>query len=156
MENNIIYTELQKEEINQYSNMINNVFDEFVGKDYFEQGIIKFKEYTEPKNILERFKNGSNNFYIAKYNEEIIGILEIRNKNHISLFFTKKEYHKKGIGKILFENYKKTIINNSDVNIITVNSSIYGEKFYEKLGFIKINEVQEKDGMKIIKMEYKV
>jgi GNAT superfamily N-acetyltransferase len=152
MENCIVYENLKKEDIQQYCNLINNVFDEFVGNDYSIEGNNTFKEFIEPNNVLERFND--NIYYVAKYNNEIIGVLEIKNMNHISLFFVKKDYHKQGIGKRLFKNYIKTI-NYNNIKIITVNSSIYAEEIYSKLGFIKTNEIQEKNGIRYIPMEYK-
>jgi GNAT superfamily N-acetyltransferase len=156
MENSITFGNLKIYEINQYSDLINNVFDEFVGKDYSEKGNIEFKKYIEVNNVQERFNSGLYQYYVARNGEEIIGILEIKNKNHISLYFVKKEYHKQGIGKILFEAYKETLIENTNVKIISVNSSIYAEKIYLKLGFIKTNEIQEKNGIIFIPMEYKI
>ena len=157
MENNIIIDELKIDEINSVSNMINNVFDEFVGIDYSENGKKTFKDYITPKNILERLNKNISHFYVAKYIDEIIGILEIKNKDHISLFFVKKEYHGKGFGKILFDNYIKILKqDNNGIKVMTVNSSFFAEKIYSKLGFIKIDEIQERDGIKYIPMEYKL
>ena len=157
MENGIIIEELKYEEINIFSNMVNNIFDEFVGKDYSEEGNNVFKDYIIPENILERLNNKTSKFYVAKNNNEIIGILEIKNIDHISLFFIKKEHHRKGIGKRLFDNYIKTLKqDNNGIKIISVNSSIYAEKIYSKLGFIKTDEMQEKNGIKYIPMEYKL
>ena len=155
--NDIIIDELKTDEINFVSNMVNNIFDEFVGKDYSEEGNNTFKDYTTPSNILNRFNEKSGKFLTAKHSNEIIGILEIKNNDHISLFFIKKEFHGKGIGKKLFEHCLSIIKNeNSEIKIITVNSSIYAEEIYSKLGFIKTNEVQERDGIKYIPMEYKI
>jgi len=156
MENNIFFETLKKEDINQYSNMINNVFDEFVGKDYSEEGNNIFKDFIKPNNILDRFSNNLNKYFVAKYNNEIIGVLEIKNNDHISLFFVKKEFHGQGIGKKLFQNYMETIKDNNDIKIISVNSSIYAEKIYSKLGFNKTSEIHEKCGMKIVTMEYRI
>jgi predicted GNAT family N-acyltransferase len=137
--------------------MINNVFDEFVGKDYSEEGNREFKKYIESQNILARLNDKSSIFYVAKYNNEIIGTLEIKNKDHISLFFVKKEFHGKRIGKKLFDNFlEKLKQDNSEVKIITVNSSFYAEKIYTKFGFIKTDEIQEKNGIRYIPMEYKL
>jgi predicted GNAT family N-acyltransferase len=40
------------------------------------------------------------------------------------------------------------------IKIITVNSSFLAEKIYSKMGFIKTDEIQERDGIKYIPMEY--
>ena len=155
--NKIILNELETNEINLLSNMINNVFDEFVGKDYSEEGNREFKKYIEPQNILARLNDKSSKFYVAKYNNEIIGTLEIKNKDHISLFFVKKEFHDKNIGEKLFDNFLRILKHDNDeIKTISVNSSFHAEKIYSKLGFIKTDEIQEKNGIKYIPMEYKL
>jgi len=156
MENDVIFGKMNIDEINNVSNMVNNVFNEFVGIDYSENGKRTFKDYIKPRNIMERYNNGKSYFYIAKCNNEIIGILEVKNKDHISLLFVKKEFHGKGVGKKLFENYLETLKqDNIGIKTITVNSSFFAEKIYSKMGFIKIDEAQERDGIKYIPMEYK-
>ena len=154
---NILIDDLKMEEINYVSNMINNVFDEFVGKDYSKEGNNTFKDYIKPQNILIRLNGKNSRLLTARQGDEIIGILEIRNKDHISLFFIKKGFHGKGIGKKLFRYYLRTLKNeNPEIKAITINSSIYAEKIYSKLGFVKTGEMQEKDGIKYIPMEYKI
>jgi GNAT superfamily N-acetyltransferase len=153
----IVFDEMKINEINSVSNMVNIVFDEFVGIDYFENGKETFKDYITPKNILERYNNGTSHFYIAKCIDEIIGILEIRNMDHVSLFFVKKEFHGKGIGKLLFDNYIKELKqDNNGIKTITVNSSFFAERVYSKMGFIRTDEIQERDGIKFIPMECKL
>ena len=156
MEYELIIEELKEIEINSFINLVNNVFDEFVGKDYSEEGNKSFKEYTETKNVIIRFSEKNSKFYVAKHDEDIIGALEIKNNDHISLWFVNKKFHGKGIGRKLFEYYlEKLLHNNIEVKTITVNSSIYAEKIYERIGFIKTNEMQEKNGIKYIPMEYR-
>jgi GNAT superfamily N-acetyltransferase len=155
--NDIIIEELAIDEINYVSNMIDIVFDEFVGKDYSVEGNNTFKDYIRPQNILCRLTDKISKFFAVKIENVIIGLMEIKNKDHISLFFVKKEFHGQGIGKHLFWHYLSIIIKeNAGIKMLTVNSSIYAEKIYSKLGFIKTNEMQEKDGIKYIPMEYKI
>jgi predicted GNAT family N-acyltransferase len=45
---------------------------------------------------------------------------------------------------------------NNGIKIITVNSSFFAEKIYSKMGFMKTDEMQEKDGIKYIPMENKL
>ena len=156
MENNITFGYLKINEINQYSDMINAIFDEFVGKDYSEEGNRTFKDFTDPKNALERFNNKLCKFFVAKCNKEIIGVLETKNNDHISLYFVKKEFHKQDIGRKLFQMFMDTIKDDVEIKAISVNSSIYAEKVYSKLGFISTDGILEKCGMKYIPMEYKI
>jgi GNAT superfamily N-acetyltransferase len=155
--NNITIDELKTNEIDYVSSMIDNIFDEFVGMDYSLEGNSTFKDYINPQNIFNRFSDKSSQFFTVKYENKIIGIMEIKNTDHISLFFVKNEFHGQGIGKLLFRYYlEKRKNENTGIKAITVNSSIYAEKIYEKLGFIKTNGLQEKDGIKYIPMEYKI
>ncbi|MCL1827601.1 MAG: GNAT family N-acetyltransferase, partial [Candidatus Cloacimonetes bacterium] len=144
MENNITFGYLKINEINQYSDMINAIFDEFVGKDYSEEGNRTFNDFTEPKNVLDRFNKELCKFFIAKCNNEIIGVLETKNNDHISLYFVKKKYHKQGIGRKLFQIFMDTIKDDVEIKAISVNSSIYAEKIYSKLGFISTDGILEK------------
>jgi len=153
MNSDITYEMLKREEIEEYSMLVNEVFDEFVGIDYSEEGNNTFKEFIETSKILERFNN-EYMFFVAKYMKKIVGILEVKNKNHISLFFVKEEFQKKGIGKKLFHKYIVTL--GQDINIITVNSSFYAVKIYSKLGFVKTGEAGEKNGIKYVPMEYRI
>ena len=68
---------------------------------------------------------------------------------HISLFFIKKEFHRKGIGKQLFD-YSQC---DCPANEITVNSSTYAIRFYESLGFEKTNDRQQTNGISYTPMK---
>jgi GNAT superfamily N-acetyltransferase len=155
--NSIIVDELAINEIERVSSMIDNIFDEFVGMDYSVEGNKTFKDYIKPQNIKNRFIDKGSQFLLAKVENEITGIMEIKNKDHISLFFIKKEFQGKGIGKYLFRYYlDKTKNENNEIKKITIHSSVYAENIYSRLGFKKINEIQEKDGIKYIPMEYEI
>ncbi len=72
------------------------------------------------------------NFYGAFKNDELLGIIAMKNKSHLTLLFTKKEHHRKGVAKALFNQ----MLEISEVEVITVNSSPYAVEVYHKLGFI--------------------
>jgi predicted GNAT family N-acyltransferase len=58
---------------------------------------------------------------------------------------------------MLFEySLKKIIEQYPDIEKITVNSSPYAEKIYAGLGFNKVMDMQEKDGIKFVPMEYRI
>ena len=66
--------------------------------------------------------------------------------------FVDKEHHRKGIAKQLFHTVLEKLKENKSVTQMTVNSSPYAVKAYERLGFIKTGEQQEKDGIIFIPM----
>jgi GNAT superfamily N-acetyltransferase len=143
---------LKEHEIEAFSHLVDFVFDEYVGKDYAESGNKTFKEYTNPEAIVKRMHDNST-FYIAKDEGWIIGALEVRDKNHISLFFVDKEYQGKGIGSALFKRYTSDIAS-LGIAEVSVNSSVFGENIYAALGFKRSGSLQEKDGILFIPMIY--
>lgn len=71
-------------------------------------------------------------------------------EGHISLFFVDEHYHRKGVGKALFQ----SMLRLQKQMIITVNSSLYAKEVYEHLGFRAINHEIEAGGIRYIPMLY--
>jgi predicted GNAT family N-acyltransferase len=84
--------------------------------------------------------------------DEIIGVIATRDITHIALMFVDKRYHRKGIARQLFSNVLAEITDNAGLTQMTVNSSPYAVTAYERLGFVKTAEQQEKDGIIYIPM----
>ena len=121
------------------------VYIESRDESYSEQGIETFCNFVDNKKITKSFK-----VYGAFENNILKGIIATdRRKRHINLYFVDKVSQGKGIGKELM----KAVINNNENSYITVNSSRYGVPIYEKLGFVKMEEEKEQDGLKFTPMK---
>jgi GNAT superfamily N-acetyltransferase len=69
--------------------------------------------------------------------------------------FVKKKYQHKGIARKLFNELKIELIkNNPNSEVITVNSSPFAVKIYEKLGFVTTDKEQLQDGLCFTPMKY--
>ena len=121
------------------------VYIECKDESYSEQGIETFCKFINNKKITKTYKvSGAFEDNVFK------GIIATdRRKIHISLFFVDKVSQGKGIGKELM----RVVVNNNENSYITVNSSRYGVPIYEKLGFVKIEEEKEQDGLKFTPMK---
>ena len=121
------------------------VFIESEDESYSEQGIETFCNFVNNKKITKSFK-----VYGAFEDNVLKGIIATdRRKRHISLFFVDKDSQGKGIGKELMS----VIVNKNENSYITVNSSRYGVPIYQKLGFVKMEEEKEQDGLKFTPMK---
>lgn len=121
------------------------VYIECKDESYSEQGIETFCNFVNNKKITKSFK-----VYGAFENNILKGIIATdRRKGHINLFFVDKSLQAKGIGKKLMA----IVIENNENSFITVNSSRYAVPIYEKLGFVKIEEEKEQDGLKFTPMK---
>lgn len=141
------FTSGQEAEINA---LICSVFNNFVGYEYTEEGNQVFHEFIKPEKIIERHKQG-NILLTYQIHSEIVGMIEVRDNNHICLFFVHKDHHNKGIGRKLFNEVLKKI--NGKTIFIDVNASPFSVAIYAKLGFKKTGEKREKNGIIYIPMK---
>lgn len=132
--------------------IVKEAFDESVAPDYAQEGIEEFFKFADEKSLAERTK--SNSFVIISYQDKkAVGIIEIRDYCHISMYFVKPQYQRKGYGKALFNEALSIIIKKgNDINKLTVNSSLNAVSSYERLGFNIQNKEQCFNGIRFIPM----
>lgn len=142
---------LKNNQLEEITKLILNSFNKFIAPDYSREGIETFYKFIDKGDSIKKALEQKELCVIAKDEEKIRGMLLTRNSSHISLLFVDENYHSKGIAKKLLN----IMTENVDKNIkkITVNSSPYAVAVYEKLGFIKLSELQERDGIEYIAME---
>ena len=150
--------ELKKDEIRQALELVNRVFSEFVAVDYSQQGRKSFNDYLKVKydEVSNDVQTGHKKIWGLYLDDEIVGVIATRDVSHIALMFVDKRYHRKGIAKRLYHIAFSEAAKNTDVTHITVNSSPYAVKVYERLGFIKTGEQQELNGIIYVPMSHTV
>lgn len=130
--------------------MIYKAFEKYIAKEYSELGIKNFYEFVNPEEIMNR-QNSGNIIKTYKINNNIVGMIEVKENNHICLLFVDPEYHKQGIGKKLIDEIVELLKEKTD--IITVNSSTFAENIYKSYGFSETDKQQEKNGIIFIPMK---
>ena len=80
------------------------------------------------------------------------GVIAFRDFNHITLFFVKEEYQRKGIGRALFQKALEI----AQVENISVHSSPFAVECYKSLGFKVLDAEKVELGIRYIPMEYLV
>lgn len=138
------------------NNLIIDVFMKCVAAEYSEEGVKFFLNICNPGEILVKI-NEDTPILVAKTEEKIVGIIWTRGINHISRYFVDVACQSKGIGRILFNGLLVEVKSKyKEISEITVNSSPFAMKAYEKLGFIKTEEEKIGNGMRYIPMVYKL
>lgn len=156
MHTNVEISRLKTEEVQSYIDLVREVYDEFVAPGYPEEGNHTFCQFITRDAELERIHDG-NLVICAKTGGAIIGVHEVRDYNHIALFFIKKEYQNRGIGKMLFDYSLNQIkIMYPEICKLTVNSSPYAVNIYKRLGFTGDSVIHETDGIKYYPMVYRI
>ena len=137
--------QLMSFEIPKAVNLIWEVFLQFEAPEYSKEGIEHFRASLDDKERTKAMK-----WYGAFDNGNLIGVLTMREPRHISGFFVRADYQKKGFGRMLFEIMKT----NYEKQEFTVNSSPYAVTIYKHLGFVPTAEEQTVKGVRFTPMVY--
>lgn len=132
--NNFEIKKAQLEDLEEISNLAKKIYLKYNSSLDTDEGINNILTFINYDNILMRTYIDGSLILKAIKNNTIIGFIEIRNYNHISLLFIDDKYFRLGVAKKLFEKVKD--ITKSDK--YSVNSSDYAIEFYKKLGFVAI------------------
>ena len=136
---------LSPEEIPEALELSWRVFLEFEAPVYSAEGIEAFRASLDDKERVRKL-----NFYGAFDGEKLVGVLCMRAPQHIGGFFVDADYHRRGIGKRLFEAMRQDYAK----QVFTVNSSPYAVEVYSHLGFVPTDTEQIADGLRYTPMRF--
>lgn len=137
--------QLTSREIPEAVSLIWEVFLQFEAPEYSQEGIDNFRASLDDKERTKTMK-----WYGAFDNGKLIGVLTMREPQHISGFFVRADCQGKGFGRMLFEAMKIDY----EKQEFTVNSSPYAVKIYEHLGFVPTDTEQTINGIRFTPMIY--
>jgi GNAT superfamily N-acetyltransferase len=152
MMDQIEYRPITADDEEQAIDIVSSTFREFVAPGFSDEGIAEFFNYANADAFKERSR-GNHFTIVAQKSRDLIGLIEIRNNNHISLFFVRKQYQSMGVGKSLFNMAQKACLKNCpDLKKITVNASPNSVPAYQKMGFIGDDTEQCINGIRFVPM----
>lgn len=129
-------------------------FLEFEADDYAPEGIRSFEDFITDSGLKRMFLAGGYQMLTAYDHGRMVGMITLRNENHISLLFVDKSYHRRGIGKALIRRMAEYVRDRAGRERLTVNASPYGAAFYHRIGFRDLGPEKRQDGIIFTPMEY--
>lgn len=102
------------------------VFMQFEAPDYGPSGVETFrKDIVENPEYLENARKGTCPIYGGFDSETLVALIGMRSQTHINLVFTRKEYHRRGLARAIF-NYLLQDVTQEDkyVEIFEVNKKM--------------------------------
>ena len=132
--------------------LIERVFNEFVAPGYSNEGVQGFLRYVQPTAL--RARSSTDHFVIVKTTRnEIVGVIEIRHDNHISLLFVDTSFQGRGIAKELLRQAMAVCIEKRpELSEVTVNSSPNAVSFYEMVYFQPLRGLDTRNGISFVPM----
>lgn len=130
-------------------------FQKFEADVYSAEGVQNFENFITDSMLHRMFVMGSYQMFVALDQGRIIGMITLRDSNHISLLFVDEQYHRQGIGRTLMKYLTDYMDKEMGVHQVTVNASPYGVGFYHRLGFRDLRPEEKRDGIIYTPMELK-
>lgn len=156
MENEILIRKAQMSDWEETMAMTWRTFMKFESADYGLEGVENFKNFISDPLLRRMFLLGTYHMFVATCGEKIVGMVSLRDKNHISLLFVDEEYHKQGIGRRLIDTIGAFSKEEYGKEEITVNASPFGLEFYKKIGFCITSPLLCNGGIKYTSMRRKI
>ena len=151
------FQDMLQGEVEDVSRLVEKVFDDFVAPDLAAEGVAEFKRFISPDALREKAVEGGAFVLTAKDGNDIVGVIAIRDNQHIFLFFVHDDYQSKGVARRLFSMaLERCRRENPGLVGITVNSSPYAISIYESLGFVQTEPEKVKNGIRHTPMLYKI
>ena len=145
---NITFENMKKEDAEIVSNVALLAFATIENKGFTPEGKASFTNYVSPNAIASRL-NFDHNVILALVDSKIVGVIEIRSGNHISMLFISPECFDIGIGTKLLSRAIAQIRKEQSKTVkqVTVHATDNSIEFYLKRGFRTIAARRESDGM---------
>lgn len=141
----IIIKEMKREDWKDALSLVWKVFLEYEAPEYAKEGVDSFHHTLEDDSYLSMLR-----MFGAYKDGKLVGVIATRSEGtHIAFFFVDGKYHRRGIGRKLFETIKGLCPSQK----MTVNSSPYAVPVYHKLGFSDTDKEQTVDGIRFTPME---
>ena len=146
--NGVRIRKIEKKDVIQISSLCMNAFMTSVAPNLSEEGIATFKRTASEESFLKRMLE-DNTILVYEDNEEIKGMVELKQGRHLAMLFVDPSQYEKGVGKKLVS----TILSHASAAKITVSASLNSVPAYLKYGFICTGEPDERSGLKYQPME---
>ena len=131
--------------------LVMHSFDDLVRPDFSENGAAEFIRAARCF-VFER--PVGHRLSVAERDGRIVGMIDVRDLSHVCLFFVEPDLRGTGVGRALLG----AAIESSWPDVerprtLTVNSSPWAVKVYERLGFAATGPAGEQNGIRFVPME---
>ena len=152
MDDKVVYRPIEPGEEHTVIDLVARSFRKFVASDCSREGVEEFFKYAQADSLYIRTKTG-HDVLVAEIHNQIVGMIEVRDYEHISMFFVEETFHNSGIVKELLRRSLEVCRSNvPDLCRLSVNASLYAVRIYRHLGFRRKAPQQLEKGIRFVPM----
>jgi ADP-ribose pyrophosphatase len=147
-----VIRDLQTVESEAVSGLVGRAFDRDVAPLYDSRGIYNFRVFSSTGAMALRAAN-RHWALVAELDGEPVGVVEVREDRHISMFFVDPSRQGMGVGRRLFDAaVARCRLRNPGLTRLTVASSPNAVPIYAHLGFRREGPPAEESGIRFVPM----
>jgi len=136
--------------------LVKTVYDEFISQENSKEGNQLFYDWITTENIASR-QQAQNNLWLAWEQKKLVGVIELRDKQHITLLFVDKSYQGLGIATQLFKKSVNESMNRfPEIDKFFVHASLCSVPAYKSLGFKVTGAAKKENGIYYVPMEMQI
>jgi GNAT superfamily N-acetyltransferase len=145
----IVYREMEASEVEAVAALVARVFRCVVAPFYMEEGVREVLRFGSAERLRERVRHDESFVLVAQADGGgLVGMIEMRGGDHVSLLFVDADYQRQGVGRTLL---RRAVVRaraaRPDLRQVTVHASPNAVSAYERLGFAATAAEQEADGI---------
>ena len=144
-------TPLTPRDLDSVSALVRRVFDAHVASLYPPEGCAEFYRFIAPSVLAEGLGTNLRGFVSIDEDNEPVGVVVLKDSNHISLFFVETSRQRQGVGRRLFEQVAAEAVGQG-LSELTVNASPNAVGAYVALGFLPTGPTEERNGITFVPM----
>lgn len=147
----MIIRKMEEKDLEAASEICMDSFLLSVASTLSDEGITTFSNIAARDAFLDRMR-GDNLMLVAENNENVEGVIELKEGRHVAMLFIRPKSQKSGIGRKLLI----SALNHAKVETVTVSASLPSVTAYENYGFELSGEVAESAGLVYQPMKLKL
>ncbi|MCC6072330.1 GNAT family N-acetyltransferase [Massilia sp. GCM10020059] len=93
-------------------------------------------------------------YHVAEVDGQLAGFIGVRERRHVYHLFVAAQFHRRGIGRALWEHARLAAMAAGAEGVFTVNASNYAVPMYESLKFVRAAPMQCKNGLEFNPMVF--
>jgi GNAT superfamily N-acetyltransferase len=135
-------------DVDEINEICQTAFINSVATTLTDQGINTFAEISSAQSFTKRMQQ-DNQLLVCENNSGLLGVIELKEGRHITMFFVRPSAQHQGVGKLLIEKILKL----AREQTVTVNASLTSIDAYRHYGFVVKGAIGEIAGLRYQPME---
>ena len=134
--------------------LLTRLLDAYVLLGQDAAGVATLSTFASFDRIVARMQAGLRH-HVAEHAGTLVGICALRDDGHLVMLFVDTPFQRRGLARCLWQAALADVLMRSDPARITVNASSFAVPVYERLGFVRLGELEVRDGVRLAPMEFR-